>query len=233
MEFLSVHNGRFRLTILSALILVALIAVLMTLVRSIERMNHERQVHHYERQEKQWRAAHQEAIALKQTAAIANYEELADSCLSRRLEHEKQLVGFPRTFSEESALLAIFYIWAVSLVVVVRAERKEKGLTSRPDLWARSTWPSFFVWLRLGLISPITIMALGVFFERQRPSNGARPWPAPVIEALLWVQLIHALLGVVIFVGRRWVAFGIGILSILMIGWIALWCLMAVTGVWL
>jgi hypothetical protein len=92
---------------------------------------------------------------------------------------------------------------------------------------------SFATWFKLGFVSPIAMMTLGFVFHRDRPFSGAQPWPASLIEVLLWLQVIEVLLGVIILKGWRWQAFGIANLSILASLWIALHAFMSVTGVWL
>lgn len=224
---------RLRFTVRSVLGVVASFAVLMTLVRFVEQAHHRGQVKYWERQEKQWRDAYAEALQAGQSKSASMYEGLEDSCIKQRIWHEGQLGGFPRTFSRTSAFLTLMYVWAVALCIVVRSERLAGRRTACPASHPRSRPSSFIIWVGLGFISPVSMMALGILFERKTPYSGPLPWPASVIEGLLWIQLVHALLGVIVLRGRRWAALGCGTLSVLVTGWVALHCSMSVTGVWL
>jgi hypothetical protein len=225
-----------QMTVRSLPMAVVVIAAWLALVKSIEKANHRYQFNYWTRQENQWRDAYSEAIGQRQPPITTMYANLAAECREQKDYHRSQLAGsLPCTFSTESAILTLLYWWAVTLYLVVRAERSAQVRAVIPGSSARDAaiLRSFPVWVALALISPIVVMALGVTFERRTPDRGTRPWPASTIEALFWLQVMHALLGIIYLRGRRWAALGVGVFSVLATGWIAFHCLMAVTGVWL
>lgn len=161
-------------------------------------------------------------------------EKEAQRCAALRLSHERQITGFPRTLSHESVLLTVFYLWGVILLLVVAAERQAARLNAgEPGSQARAQPSSWFrAWIGLGFVAPVTILFLGTVFEAE--SDLTVNWSAArAVEVFLWVQLIHALAGVVILCGRRWSALGLGIFSILATGWISFHAMMAITANWL
>jgi len=106
--------------------------------------------------------------------------------------------------------------------------------TAEPPVEGRT----FAIWLALGLVPSVAIVTLGILFWRVTDFDhdgpkASRPWPETAIGLLLLLQLAHAFLGVVTLEGKRWQAFGVGLLAVPVVAWIALICSMAVTGVWL
>ena len=100
-------------------------------------------------------------------------------------------------------------------------------MSKRPPL------PGFFRWVGLGFVAPVVMGVVSLAFGRSTPAIGATPWPAHAVAALLWIQLVHALAGVVIFRDKRWVIFWLGFVSVLATAALALDCFMNVTGIWL
>jgi hypothetical protein len=216
------------------LILVALTALWLTLVRSIERMIHIVEAEQWRVEEARCRQELVEARQRQQSKLAAMHEKEVRQCAALRSFHERQLAGFPRTFSRESIVLTVFYLWGVILLLVVGAERQAARLEAQESgSQAQAQSPSWFLtWIGLGFVAPVTIMVLGTVFEAES-DLAVNPWAERAVEILLWVQLIHALAGVVVLRGRRWPALGLGIFSVLTTGWISFHAMMAITATWL
>jgi|SRR5579864_755008 len=139
--------------------------------------------------------------------------------------------AWPAPFKRQTVtLVTLVYGWAVALFLVLRAERSGSGGNGYLSPWPRDIPRQFLNWLGLGLISPIAMMAFGIMFWRRTGYHGPGPWPANVIEGMFWLQVIHALLGVLVLRGSRGGALVLGIVSVLTTGWVALFCTMSVTG---
>ena len=96
----------------------------------------------------------------------------------------------------------------------------------------------FLFWLACGLVVPTVMIALGVHFERRTPythdgPSAVRPWPANLIEPLCWVQIVHAVFGIVLLRGRRWLALGAGLSLVIAAFYFGLYAIMKITGIWL
>jgi hypothetical protein len=82
------------------------------------------------------------------------------------------------------------------------------------------------------------MIALGICSERRTPytydgPSASRPWPANVIDLLLWAQIVHAVFGIALLRGRRWGAVGVSLPLVLSAFWFGLHAVMAITGLWL
>lgn len=218
-----------RFTVRSALISVASIAAWLAGIRYIEQRNHLIATSEWTSLEKQWWGAYAGALKKGENQAASFYKGLADRSTNERQRHQAQLGSFPRRLSPESWIVTVLYSWAVALCLVVRRERRGNGRTSS----VRARLVRFIIWLGMGLISPIVMIVLEGKYERTTPYTGPRPWPATVIEVLFWLQGGHALLGVLVLRGVRWLVLGLGILLFLVTGLVAFEAIMAVTGIWL
>ena len=218
-----------RFNVRSALVAVASIAAWLAVIRYIEQRNHLIAISECQFFERQWWDAYGDALKAGASRAASFYKGMAARSTNERQWHQAQLGTFPRTLSTGSVIVTVLYLWAVALLLVVRRERSGSARASR----ARTSPARFVIWLGLGLISPIVMMALARMYGRTTSYTGSRPWPATAIEVLFWLQGIHALLSVLVLRGWRWPALGIGILLFLATWFAGLGSSMAVTGMWL
>jgi hypothetical protein len=216
-----------RITVRSLLITTALLAVLLTLIREIERSIHRREVAALRQNEARWWGYYEDALRAGNAPSAALDKTVAEECAETRRWHEQQLGIFPRSFSAASALAVLVYGWLVALVLKLRAE------WSGPPRASQSCRSVFVRWLLAGFIGPALIVALAILFERDRPPPSGKPWASYAIGILALFQLLHAMAGVLLLRGRRWQALAIGVASVIGTGVLSAFASMAVTGIWL
>lgn len=228
-----------RLTLRSVLIAVATAAGLMAVVRQVERTIHLREVEGCDRRVKEWRESAAEALRVGDLAEAARYRGFESDYLEQRRIHQRQLVGFPKSFSASSALAGQTYLWLVTLAVVRIEERKVGGRSiwhrfaprPRPDIvWVWTGPGPFVIWLSLCAVAPIAMVLVGILFAVEQGYQGDTSLPSSLIAALAWLQFAHAQLGVVLVWGRRWQVLALGILAIVGTAFVAVIASTAVIG---
>ncbi len=222
--------NRFRVR--AILIFVAITAVWLILIQTVEQTKHNRQITISRSQREQWQWNYQDALKSKQEKTAAAYKTRIDESIAKQLDHQEQRLTYFRSLSAESIFLTILYAGAVCLFFVIRAERLHPDSAVEPGPWDRSGPRFFRAWLQTAFVAPTGIVIVAIYFMYLKLVADLGTWSTDSIAPLLWLQLIHAVAGIVLLKGRRWTAFGIAFPSIIITYFIAAGCTRFVTGIW-
>jgi hypothetical protein len=199
-----------RLSLRTVLILVALAAVWMAVVRTIEGALQRDEIASLRTLESAWLADYKSVASPPSPPPFKEY----DAIHTRRLSLEQNAAAGTPSFSGESIVFTIFYLWVLILIYAIRSERSIEHLGISPDEFARSMKRRFLLWLKLIPVAPIAIVMSALLILGFVPSSSALfPWCRAVMSSLLLLPLLHALIGVVICREMRWPAFLVGIIT--------------------